>query len=238
MFKKNKLIKGVVFLLLVIFTGMLTVPRGAGAKIIGANYSQPELQNYQLIVSVPAKGVFVYGKKIAGRPYFEQVLVKTPSAQREYNWKATMWNARLSLADVTGTGQESIVIVFVTGRGTGFLRSEAHVIDMALTKEIPVEDARAAANRLIKSSIQGQDIVFAAGGKEYRVKPKVGAAGIEREHNSLYYGSIVNYEVVNNRLRATVTAETPYNRFLGEFTLEYTFKDGKLVPHVVNFIGL
>lgn len=238
MFKKNKIIQGVVFLLLIIFSGTVIVPKNVGAKAGDFDYTQPEMQNYQLITSIPVKGVFVYGKKLDGEQYFNQVLIKTPAAQREFNWKATMRNPRLNLADITGSGQESIIIVFVTGVGTGFLRSEAHVVDMALTKEIPVEDARAAAGRLITSNIQGQEIVFTAGGKEYRVKPKVGAAGIEREFGNLYYGSIVNYEIVNNKLRSTVTVETPYNRFLGEFTLEYTYKNGRLVPQVVNFISL
>lgn len=246
MSKKYKSILSAALMSLIVFTVINTAPKAAilnNNRVINTNLGiseliQPELQNYQLITSVPAKGIFIYGKKLEGKPYFEQVLVKTPISQRKFNWKATMKNPRLYLADITGSGRESIVAIFVTAIGTGFLESQAHVVDMALTREIAVEDPSQAAERLITSSVQGQEIVFHSGGKEYRVKPKAGAAGIQGEHSSLYYGSIVNYGVINNKLKATVTVETPYNKFLGEFTLEYNFRNGRLVPEVVNFISL
>ncbi|MDF2672274.1 MAG: hypothetical protein K0R09_539 [Clostridiales bacterium] len=241
-----KSIISIILIALIIFIGVKTFPEAIkyrGKVKVSTDLKenelvQPELQNYQLISSIPAKGVYVYGKKLEGKPYFEQVLVKTPTSQREFNWKATTKNPRLILADITGSRQENIVIVFVTAYGTGFIESQIHVLDMALTKEIPVEEPSLAAQRLVASSVQGQEIVFKAGGREYRVTPKVGAGGIQRQYSSLQYGSIVNYAVENNKLKATVTVETPYNIFLGEFTLVYTFRNGKLVPEVVNFINL
>lgn len=241
-----KTIGSVILIVLFVFAGIKISPEvlknkgkvkvSAGSAVNGI--MQPDIQNYQLIVSVPAKGVFVYGKKLDGRPYFNQVLVKTPETQKEYNWKATTKNPRLVLADITGSGKENIIIIFITAYGTGFTESHAHILDMSLTKEIPFEDPSAAAQRLVGTSIEGQEIVFRAGGKEYRVRPRVGAGGIQKEYSNLQYGSIVNYTVENNRLKATVTVETPYNTFLGEFALEYTFKNGKLTPEVVNFISL
>lgn len=244
--KVYKSILSITLIILFIFIGVKTYPetiKYKGKVKVNSDLkvnklSQPDLENYQLIISMPAKGVYVYGKKLDLKPYFEQVLVKTPTSQREFNWKATTKNPRLILADITGNGQEDIVVVFVTAYGTGFIESQIHVLDMALTKEIPVEDPAIAAQRLIASSIQGQEIVFKAGGKEYRVKPKVGAGGIQRQFSNLQYGSIVSYVVENNKLKATVTVETPYNMFLGEFEILYTYRNGKLLPEVVNFISL
>lgn len=216
------------------YTGNVNINTNLGID----QFIQPEMQNYKLIASIPEKGVFVYGKKIDEKPYFEKVLVKTPVSQREFNWKATTKNPRLIIADITGSGQENIVVVFITAYGTGLIESQVHITDMGLTRDIPVEDPVEASQRLIKSSIQGQEIVFSAGGREYRVRPKTGAGGIQREYSNLYYGSVVSYVVENNRLKSTVTVGTPYNPFLGEFTLEYIYRDGKLVPQVVNFISL
>lgn len=235
-------------MLMVLIAGADAMPALSAANYMGKatintnlgidKFIQPEMQGYKLIVSAPEKGVFVYGKKIDDKPYFEKVLVKTPVSQREFNWKATTKNPRLTIADVTGSGQENIVVVFITAYGTGLIESQVHVTDMALMREIPVEDAVEASQRLIKSSVQGQDIVFNAGGREYRVRPRTGAGGVQREYSNLSYGSIVSYVVENNRLKSTVTVGTPYNPFLGEFTLVYTYRDGRLVPQVVNFISL
>lgn len=242
----NKLIVSIIFTALILFMG---IKFPAEAKEYSCNLKvifrfkanelvQPELQNYKLIASVPAKGVFVYGKKLDDRPYFEQVLVKTPTAQREFNWKVTTRDLRLVLSDITGDGQEELVLISVTAYGTGFIETKTHVTDMSLKREIPVEDPVEASQRLIKPSIQGQEIVFSADGKEYRVKPKTGAGGIQREFSNLSYGSIVSFAVENNRLKATVTVGTPYNPVLGEFALVYSYSGGKLVPNVVNFISL
>jgi hypothetical protein len=195
---------------------------------------QPELPGYQLIISNPAKGVFVYGKKLDSQPYFEQVLIKTKTAEKLFNWKASTKNPRLMFANITGSGVEYEVIIFVTGYGTGLLDSEIHVLDSTLTKEIPVEKPEVAAQRLIKSRIEGQEIVFSAGGKEYRVSPRVGSGGISQEYRNLQYGSVVNYNVANNKIYATVSVQTNPSYFLGEFTLVYSYLGGKLVPQVVN----
>lgn len=202
---------------------------------VQSNLFQPELPGYQLIISNPVKGVYVYGKKLDSQPYFEQVLVKTKTAQRLFNWKASTKNPRLMFANITGGGAEYEVIIFVTGYGTGILESEIHVLDRTLTKEIPVEKPETAAQRLIKSRIEGQEIVFNAGGKDYRVSPRIGAGGISQQLKNLQYGSVVNYNVVNNRIYATVSVQTSPSYVLGEFTLMYSYSGGKLVPQVVNF---
>jgi hypothetical protein len=197
--------------------------------------NQPQLPGYQLIVSNPSKGVFVYGKKIEGQSYFQQVLVKTQTAEKLFSWKATIVNPVLTFANVTGSGEENIIIMFVTAYGTGYFQSQVHVLNKELTREIPVEAPDLAAQRLITSRIDGKDIVFSAGGKEYRVTPRVGPGGIQEAYNNIQFGSVVNYRVENNRLLATVTVQTNPSSVIGEFTLVYSFKDGKLTPQVTGF---
>jgi hypothetical protein len=197
---------------------------------------QPEQEGYVLITSRPGDGVFVYGKKQDGLSYFQQVLIKTRTAQKVFNWKATKKNPVLMLADVTGSGKNDIVLIFTTAFGTGFYESQIHVVDMGLTGEIPVENPIVSAQRLIKASVQGEEIVFNAGGRTYRVKPSVGSEGIQAEYSGLQYGNIVNYSIENSRLRAAVMVSTLSNSYLGEFILVYSYEEGRLVPRVTSFI--
>lgn len=199
-----------------------------------SSIKQPDLQGYQLIISNPAKDVFVYGKKIDSQPYFNKVLVKTSTTQREFNWKATTKNPQLMFADLTGGGKENIAIVFVTAYGTGVYESQIHVLNQSLTNEFPVQDPVLSVKRLVTSKIQGDEIVFAAGGKEYRVKPQVGSGGISSFYRNLQYGSVVTYNVENNGLRATVSVQGNSNIF-GDFILDYSYEGGKLTPRVTDF---
>jgi hypothetical protein len=194
--------------------------------------SKTQPAGYQLIVGDTSKGVLVYGKKIGNLPYYERVLIKTRSAQREFGWKATSRNPRLIVSDVTGSGEESIVLIFVTALGTGFLQSDVHVVNMSLTREIPVMEPVLAAKRLITSSVQGKEIVFKSGGVEYRTRPGGELGG---EYSNLLYGSIVSYSVENNRLMANMTVQTALGKFLGTFTLTYSYSGGMFVPRVTGF---
>lgn len=197
--------------------------------------NQPKLPGYQLITGNPSRGIFIYGKKLDSQPYFQQVLVRTQTAQKIFNWKATTKNPVLTFADITGSGEQNIIIIFVTAYGTGLLESQVHILNKALTKEIPVENPVLASQRLITSRIDGQDIVFRAGGKEYRVRPSVGPGGIQEAYNNIQFGSIVNYRVENNKLLATVSLDTGSSAILGEFTLQYSYAGGKLLPQVIGF---
>lgn len=197
--------------------------------------NQPEVPGYQLLASNTARGVYVYGKKLDSAQYFNQILVKTKTSQKQFNWTATARSPVLTFADVTGSGEENIVIIFITAYGTGLLKSDVHIVNMSLTREIPVDDPVTAAQRLITSRIEGQEIVFRAGGKEYRVRPIVGAGGIQGEYKNLEYGNVVTYRVEGNRLIATVGVQTNPFAFLGEFTLVYSYRGGRLVPQVMNF---
>lgn len=234
-------ITSVVVLAMLVYSGVKIIGQLDKVKV-NANYtevvSQPDLPGYQLIISSTEKNVFVYGKKIPGRPYYEQVLVKSGTKQKEFDWKASAKSPKLDFANVTGSGQDNIVVVFVTSYGTGLLETQAHVVDSTTLYEILFEDAATAVKRLVTASVQGDEILFKTDGKEFRVKPKVGAGGIQKQFSNLYYGSIVNYVVENNKLKSTITVETPYNTFLGEFTIVYSYKNRKLVPEIVNFISL
>jgi hypothetical protein len=91
-----KSIMSITLVALIVFLGIKTVPEALNyrdkAEVITEfmvnEPVQPDLQSYQLIMSVPAKGVLVYGKRLDSKPYFQQILVKTPTAQRELIGKA------------------------------------------------------------------------------------------------------------------------------------------------------
>lgn len=196
---------------------------------------QPEIPGYHLLAGNTARGVYAYGKKLDSAQYFNQVLIKTKTGEKQFNWVATTRNPVLTFADITGSGEEDIVTIFITAFGTGLLKSEVHIVNMGLTKEIQVEKAESAAQRLITSRVEGQEIIFKAGGKEYRVRPEVGAGGIQGEYKNLEYGNVVIYRIEGNRLIATVGVQTNPVAFLGEFTLVYTYRGGRLVPQVTGF---
>jgi hypothetical protein len=233
---KNDWKKLKVILLIALFMMGCTKINQESMKYNGkGNISQPVPQGYQLIISNPDRGVFVYGKKLDSKPYFNQVLVRTKETQREFNWKATMRTPGLMFADLTGTGEENIVMVFVTSYGTGIYEPQIHVLNKDLTKEIEVEVPALAAKRLITSTLQGQEIIFKSGDKEYRVKPQVGSGGIAEEYKNLQYGSVATYRIEDNKLKATVTVQTNPSSFLGEFTLSYSYREGRLIPVVEDF---
>lgn len=200
-----------------------------------ANKKQPEIPGYHLIAGNPNRGVFVYGRKIDNEPYYNQVLVKTRTSQKLFNWKATDKDPGLMFSDLTGSGKDNIIIVFVTAYGTGYYQTQMHVLDSEGKQEIPYENPVLAAKRLIKAGTQGQNIVFKSENREFKTRLPMGEKNINEEIQNLQYGSIVNYSMENNRLKAIVSVQTNPNYILGEFTMLYDYQDGKLTPHVTAF---
>lgn len=234
--KTWKRIVGVFIIVLLVMVG-IRYTEGEALRTSGTRQNQslanaPTIPGHELISSDPAKGVYVYGKIGQSKTYFSEVLVKTNQAQKTFNWKASTKNPGLWTADIEGKGLNDIVTTFVTAYGTGLYESDIHVVDMGLSKEIPIENPKTAAKRLITSRVQGQEVIFTTDGKEYRVKPS-GAPGAN--YNNLNYGSVVIYNVKDNKIIATVTVQDSLLSFIGEFTLTYSYKDGKLVPQVTGF---
>jgi hypothetical protein len=231
-----KSLVGVLVIALLIIGGIRYTEQEAlrvnGTKEDQSLQKAPQIPGYELITSKPEKGVYVYGKIGQSRTYFNEVLVKTPQGQKTFKWKASTKNPGLWVADVEGKGVDDVVMVFITAYGTGLYESEIHVLDMGLIREIPIEDPRLAAKGLITSRVQGQQIIFTAGGKEYRAGLG-GASGAD--YKNPLYGSVVIYNLENNRIIATVTVQNNALSFIGEFTLTYSYKNGRLVPQVTGF---
>lgn len=220
---------GVLIIALLVMGGIRFMERGA---LRASTKSAPEIPGYELITSKPNKGLYVYGKLGQSKSYFNEVLVKTPRGQKTFKWKASTKNPGLFSADIEGKGEDDVVLVFVTAYGTGIYESDIHVLDMGLLKEIPVENPKTAAKKLITSRVQGQEVIFTSGGREYRAKLS-GSPGAD--YKNLLYGGVVIYNVENNKIIATVTVQDNALSFIGEFTLTYSYINGKLVPQVTGF---
>lgn len=191
-------------------------------------------QGYKLIESNPEKKVYVYGKVIDNLPYYNEVLVKTPEGEKTFNWKASDRNPILIVDDISHSGKEQVIIVFVTAYGTGAYESQIHVLDQSL-KEITVVNPVEAVKANVKTSIIGEEVVFRTKDKEFRAKPAGGIKSPEEALKNLEFGNEVTFDVKDNKLAAGVSAQVSPGSILGQFVLVYDYANGKFVPKIVDF---
>lgn len=191
-------------------------------------------QGYKLIESNQEKKIYVYGKVVDNLPYYNEVLVKTPEGEKTFNWKASDRNPILIVNDISHSGKEQVIIVFVTAFGTGAYESQIHVLDNSLN-EITVVNPVEAVKANVKTSIIGDEVVFRTKDKEFRAKPAGGILSPEEALKNLEFGNEVTYTVKDNKLASGVSAQVSPNTILGQFVLVYSFANNRFVPQIVDF---
>ncbi len=226
----KKVMSAISCMMLAIMLSAFVMPFGKGGK----NVPPQVPAGYKLIVGSEGKGVYVYGKVIDNLPYYNQVLVKTPNGEKTFNWKASERDPILIVQDISESGKDQVIMVFVTAFGTGAYESQVHVIDKALN-EIQVDNPVEVVRANVKTSIVDQDVIFRTGDKEFRVKPAAGILSPEEALRNLQYGSQVTFSVKNNKLASGVSAQISPNSILGQFVLEYSYENGRFVPKIVDF---
>ena len=139
------------------------------------------------------------------------------------------FSPQLWVTDVTGDGENEIVIELITDHGTGYRRSELHVLDAHL-EEIPVADpvhaARTALEYELELNDDGRTYTFRVNGDEQTVAYQDSEAGYWFE--SPYLGNVVQYRVQDHVVYAEVPVQISPGLFPIDTVIRYDYVDGML----------
>ncbi|NYB73734.1 M56 family metallopeptidase [Sedimentibacter hydroxybenzoicus DSM 7310] len=143
---------------------------------------------------------------------YEKVTVKSGEIEKTFSWK-NVTNPTYApvkyIADVDNDTKDEIIILLTTGYGTGVQVQDIHILNSEDLSEINIEDPLEAINKTVSSSITiNGDIVS--------VEIKWNGNSIEKSYDKSYagvwldkvsFGSIINYEIVNDRIVVKVPGQ-------------------------------
>jgi hypothetical protein len=139
---------------------------------------------------------------------------------------------KLFYADVDSDNNDELIIILCTGEGTGVLTEDIHVLKPDDFSEITVENPLDTLKSRVHTQITEKDVQITIDQKSPIVFPESEVIDQIAMKNSwfenLVMGSIVDYEMDNNRITVRVGAQLSPAGFLGDFVLAFEYTDHEL----------
>ncbi|GAB6990399.1 stalk domain-containing protein [Paenibacillus pini] len=138
-------------------------------------------------------------------------------------------------ADVDGDGQKEWIIILTTGYGTGVYESKVFVVNAITGKEIPVEDAKTLFLKQFNGQFSEKGASLNISDKDFVIPPTKIQTDASNRFTHPSVGSIIQYDVEGDLLKATTAVQLSPTEFVGDVTIEYSFKNGVLQGNTVDF---
>lgn len=158
---------------------------------------------------------------------YKGITVRTPSRDQTFAWSTSSnetYAPAVSLTDLTGDNKNELTIILTKGYGTGVLEQEIHVLNPEDVTEIPLENPLEAVREQVSASMTPSDdsmiLTLQIDNKGDVVKlydASYAAVWLDRPG----YGSILKYEVRDNRLWAYVSVSVSPAELAGMLAAEY-----------------
>ncbi|NEY99800.1 hypothetical protein G4D62_10850 [Bacillus shackletonii] len=143
--------------------------------------------------------------------------------------------------DINRDGIKDLIIVLTRGYGTGARDSEVHVFHKIRTnigevdKENLVDNPTAIILKNVKTSLSKHQAIVRIGNRKTIIN--IDSLHIPQEHlfSDIALGNIKHYDVINDHLVASVSAQISPTTFIGMLEITYEFKDKMYQAKKIEF---
>lgn len=220
-YKRPKLLVVVFSIVLVVIVGIGLMANPKTVATIGGADGSTDIiiRSDDGIVLAETKGVaLIANDKIDGM--YKNMIVETKDKINSFPSWANVTNPTyvpiINVADVDDDGKDEVIIVLKTDYGTGISQEEIHILNIEDLSEINIENPFKAINKKITSSINENE------GK-VNVTIKWDGKVIEENHygiddsvswfDEVTFGSHICYDIVDNKIIATISGAVSHSRF-------------------------
>lgn len=157
---------------------------------------------------------------------YQEMIVRTKDKIVTFPWinvANPTYAPTLNVADVNDDGKDEVIIILTTDYGTGIWKQEIHVLNLEDLTEINVENPIQSVNKKITSNITKRDnkidIVINWDGNILNKSYNESDSSIWFEE--VAFDSIINYEVIGNKITTTVFGSATPSKFVIKVIVEY-----------------
>ncbi|MCH7323927.1 hypothetical protein LZ480_18820 [Solibacillus sp. MA9] len=139
--------------------------------------------------------------------------------------------------DINKDGKNELIVILTKGYGTGVLDQEVNVfhIDTNHFEEVLVDHPMAIINKNVKANLTPSKAEIMIGKKRYVMNVKALKLLPETMFNEINFGSIINYEVENNQLIATLHPRLSPGAFVGSIIITYEYRNKMYQAKSIEF---
>lgn len=171
---------------------------------------------------------------------YKGFILEIKDKKRLFNWENVTdpsWKPELLLTDLNYDGKKEVVVIFTVRYETGALKQDVHVVDTYYFKEIKVDRPLDIIQQHVSTNIsnigEAKLINIKIDGQTYSLK--LNKTYTDSWFHNVEFGSIINFEVVNNELKAYVPEQVSSSRFAGIIAIEYGLKEDELKMKEIGF---
>lgn len=223
-----------------IVDGHIMIPIRTAAKLWGKNIKYDAKagvvevsDRMKVIWEDKSKGIKLSGS-LRENGMYERIRISTPSFSRNLSIESFSGrDPQVITADLTGDGEEEIIVITNIGYGTGLSLSEMVVLD-ADGSIILHEDPLIAMMKQFTGRVTDEGVDVELNGKITKF-PK---AQIQADPAYLFgpaIGSVLYYSVEKNTLNARAAVQTSPAQFIGDLQMSYFYKNGILQAGQASF---
>lgn len=170
-------------------------------------------------------GIIISANEAAMNGVYKGITVQTNNVKKLFDWvniSNPSFYPTITTADVNNDGKKEIIVVLTKATGTEINQQEIHVLDSNLM-ELSIEDPLKFIKNKVSSAITEEN-------EQVNVLVKYNGKTVVKNYKSsdatlwfknVYFGSIVNYKVENNKIIATIPGQVSPTLFAVNVNVEY-----------------
>ncbi|MFJ7755920.1 hypothetical protein ACQKGI_22025 [Peribacillus muralis] len=217
--------KRYVFLLLVFI--FFLVPKSISATNEG----------YEVVTKLPNENIVLYAKKMNGSYRDFKLDFKGETYIRPFWISDTnpTYPPKLLYEDINKDGTKELIMTLTKGYGSGALNEEVYVYRYKNGLiDVIVDNPLAIIYKNVKTKLTTEKAEIILGDKVSIVDTK----SIEPSHlfEDIGFGSIIDYEVINNNLMVRVSGQITPAMFAGDIIITYEYRDKMYQAKAIEFI--
>lgn len=195
-------------------------------------------EGYEVVTKLPKENIVLYAKKMNDGLYRDFKLdFKGESYFRPFwiNVTNPTYAPNLFYEDINKDGTKELIITLTKGYGSGVRDEEVYVYSYTNGLiDVIVDNPLAIINKNVKTKLSPEKAEITMGDKVFIVDTK----SIESTHlfEDIGFGSVIDYEVINNNLMVRVSVQITPAMFVGDIVITYEYCDKMYQSKSIEFI--
>ncbi|WML45438.1 hypothetical protein [Neobacillus sp. PS3-40] len=215
------------YIILLLALVLFVIPEKVEAKIEG----------YDVVAKLPKENITLYAKKMDGLYKDFKIYLKGWVYSRPFWMNDTnpTYAPELFYKDINQDGKKELIIVLTTGTGSGVRDEEVYVYRYTNgLVEVLVDNPLAIIYKNVKTKLTTEKAEMIVGDKITIVDTK----NIKPSHlfEDIAFGSIIDYEVINNNLMVRVSVTIAPSMVIGDIIIVYEYRDKMYQAKTIDFL--
>jgi hypothetical protein len=197
-------------------------------------------EGYEIVTKLSKEDIVLYAKKMNGLYRDFKIDFKGHIYSRPF-WISIANNPtyapKIYYEDINQDKEKELIIVLNKGYGSGVLQEEVYVYRYINgLVDVLVDNPLAIIYKNVKTKLSNEEAEISVGDKEYKVDITPFEIKPENLFDDIGFGSIIDYEVINNNLMVRVDGRISPAGSIGDIIIVYEYRNKMYQAKTIDFI--